>query len=49
MSDDELRSKFIECAGDKMPLSKIDSVIETCMNLDRLPEIGPLLEQLSLD
>jgi 2-methylcitrate dehydratase len=46
MSDVELRDKFIECAGDRMSGGNIDGIIDTCMNLENVEEIGDLMSQL---
>ena len=46
MSDGELRDKFVECAGSRMPIEQIDRVVETCFDLDELDDIGELMPQL---
>jgi 2-methylcitrate dehydratase len=43
MADAALRSKFIECAGDLMPASQIDHIIETCLRLETVTDIGSLI------
>ncbi|MEA3095113.1 MAG: 2-methylcitrate dehydratase [Caballeronia sp.] len=43
MADAALKSKFIECAGDLMPESQIDRIIECCLRLDTLEEVGELI------
>ena len=48
MDDSELRGKFIECAGARSSLSRIDQVIETCMNLQNLNDIGELIKLLEV-
>jgi 2-methylcitrate dehydratase len=48
MSDAELRDKFIECAGSRMPVEQIDRVVETCLGLEQLDDIGELMSQLVL-
>ena len=48
MSDDDLRQKFIACADDRMPLEQIDRVVETCLNLEKLDDIGALMPHLVL-
>ena len=49
MSDGELRAKFIECAGPLMPVEQIDRVVETCLGLEQLDDIGELMSRLVLD
>jgi len=46
MSDDELRDKLIDCAGERMPLAQIDRVVETCLGLETLEDIGALMPLL---
>ena len=46
MSDGELRDKFVECAGPRMPVEQIDRVVDTCLALDELDDIGELMPQL---
>ena len=46
MSDSELRDKFVECAGERMPSDQIDQVVETCLALDALDDIGGLMPLL---
>ena len=46
MSDGELRDKFIECAAGRISSRQVDDVIQTCMNLDDLDDIGELMPQL---
>ena len=48
MSDSELRDKFVECAGDRMPSDQIDQVVETCLALDALDDIGALMPLLAV-
>jgi 2-methylcitrate dehydratase len=48
MSDAELRDKFIECAGARLQTAQIDRIIETCMNIDELPDFGELVGQLAV-
>jgi 2-methylcitrate dehydratase len=48
MSDAELRDKFIECAGSRLAATQVDRIIETCMNLERLDDIGELMGQLAV-
>lgn len=43
MADAALKSKFIECAGDLMPESQIDRIIECCLRLDTLEDVGELI------
>jgi len=44
MSDGELRDKFVECAGARMDAAQIDRIIDTCMKLDRLGDVGELMD-----
>lgn len=44
MADAALKSKFVECAGELMPESQIDRIIETCLRLDTLEDIGDLIK-----
>lgn len=46
MTDDEIRSKFLECAENLMPESQVDHIVEMVMNLERLENIGTLMPQL---
>jgi 2-methylcitrate dehydratase len=46
MSDDDLRQKFVDCAGDRMAADQIDRVVETCFALETLEDIGELMPQL---
>jgi 2-methylcitrate dehydratase len=48
MSDGELRDKFVECAGARMDAAQIDRIIDTCMTLERLGDVGELMGQLAL-
>ena len=48
MSDSELRDKFVECAGERMPSDQIDQVVETCLALDALDDIGGLMPLLAV-
>ena len=48
MSDAELRAKFVECAGARMDAARVDRIIETCMNLEQVDDIGALMEQLAV-
>ena len=48
MSDAELRAKFVECAGARMDAAQIDRIIDTCMTLERLGDVGDLMGQLAL-
>jgi 2-methylcitrate dehydratase len=48
MSDSELRDKFIECAGSRMPVEQVDRVVETCFDLEQLDDIGGLMSELIL-
>ena len=43
MADAALKSKFIECAEDLMPESQIDRIIECCLRLDTLDDVGELI------
>ena len=46
MSDDELRGKFIDCAGARMTIEQVDRVVETCLGLEMLDDIGELMPLL---
>ena len=48
MSDAELRDKFIECAGNRMNATQVDRIIETCMNIEQVGDIGELMGELAL-
>jgi len=43
MSDTALRSKFVECAGELMPMTQIDQIIERCMRLESVSDVGELI------
>jgi len=49
MSDAELRAKFIECAGARLDTARIDRIIETCMEIECLADIGDLMGQLVVE
>jgi 2-methylcitrate dehydratase len=46
MSDDEIRDKFVECTRSLMPPGQVDRIVETCLNLERLDDIGELMPLL---
>ena len=48
MSDDELRDKFIGCADGRMPYAQVDRIVETCLSLEKLDDIGDLMPLLAL-
>jgi len=49
MSDDELRRKFIDCAGTRMTSEQVDRVVETCLALETLDDIGALMPLLAVE
>jgi 2-methylcitrate dehydratase len=44
MADAALRSKFVECAGDLMPESQIERIIEMCLRLENLGDVRELIK-----
>jgi hypothetical protein len=44
MADAALRSKFVECAGDLMPESQIERIIEMCLQLENLGDVIELIK-----
>jgi 2-methylcitrate dehydratase len=48
MSDDELRRKFIDCAGTRMTSEQVDRVVEACLRLEMLDDIGALMPLLQV-
>jgi len=44
-----LRDKFIECAGSRLDTARIDRIIETCMTIEHLADVGDLMEQLVVE
>ena len=44
MSDAMLRAKFIECAGEKVPATQVDGIIEMCLGLEKVPKVKSLFE-----
>ena len=46
MSDNEVRDKFIECTRSLISTAQVDRIVETCLNLERLDDIGELMPLL---
>lgn len=49
MTEEEIRGKFLECAVSLMTTEQVDRVIDTCMHLDSLKDIGELMPLLVLE
>jgi 2-methylcitrate dehydratase len=43
MTDAALRAKFLECAAGVLPDARADQIIETCLTLEKLDDVSPLM------
>jgi len=48
MSDARLREKFIECADGVMPVVQVDSIIDVCLELERVKDLSTLMNLLHI-
>ncbi|MSO93347.1 MAG: MmgE/PrpD family protein [Rhodospirillales bacterium] len=48
MNANDIRTKFVECAGEAMPVEQIDRIMDACMALDRAEKFADLMPLLVL-
>ena len=49
MSDEEIRDKFVDCTRSLMTDTQVDRIVETCLNLEKLYNIGELMPLLVVE